>query len=63
MGDWGLAIVFGVMVAAFALGLTSVITGFLKPAEGVPAMQHRIEYGFFGAAGLVLTAVLAYALL
>ncbi|MCY7295332.1 hypothetical protein [Alteromonas sp. a30] len=63
MGDWGIAIVFGLMVAAFSLGLTSIITGFLKPSEGVAAIQHRVEYGFFGAAGLVVAAVLAYAIL
>lgn len=61
MGDWVLAVVFGFMLVAFVLGLSSIIMGFLAPANG-NAIKHRIEYGFFGAAGLVATALFAYIL-
>ena len=58
MADWINAIMFGVALIAFTLGLSSIVMGFLT-AEG---MQEKIEYGFFGVTGLVLCLLMAYAL-
>lgn len=64
MGEWGAALLFGLTLTAFVLGLSSLIMGFLPQsaeAEGSP-MRNKIEYGFFGAAGLVLCILFAYGL-
>lgn len=61
MGDWGLAVIFGFMLVALVLGLSSIIMGFLAPTDG-NVIKHRIEYGFFGVVGLVATALFVYIL-
>lgn len=63
MGNWIDAIVFGVALMAFALGLTSIIMAGVSPAEsGQAAMKQKVEYGFFGVTGLVLCVLFLYAL-
>ena len=62
MTDWINAIMFGVALFAFVLGLTSVIMGFMTSTEGGKGMQEKIEYGFFGVSGLVVCLMMGYAL-
>ncbi len=62
MNDWINAIMFGIALIAFVLGLSSVIMGFMTSPAGENGMQEKIEYGFFGVSGLVVCLVLGYAL-
>jgi hypothetical protein len=62
MTDWINAILFGVAVMAFALGLTSIIMSFMTTETGGKGMQEKIEYGFFGVSGLVVCLLMGYAL-
>lgn len=63
MGLWTEAVVFGVALLAFVLGLSSLIMGFLPDnSQGVTAIKNKVEYGFFGAAGLVVCALFVYAM-
>lgn len=63
MSNWSDAILFGFALVAFVLGLSSIIMGFLHtPVEGETPMQERVEYGFFGVAGLVLFILFGYGL-
>ncbi|UAA38694.1 hypothetical protein KIH87_18855 [Paraneptunicella aestuarii] len=61
MGDWGSAFLFGLMLVAFVLGLSSIIMSFFQPVSD-SAIKHRIEYGFFGVSGLIVTALMLYAI-
>lgn len=62
MTDWINAIVFGVALIAFTLGLSSIVTGFMTAETGAKGMQEKIEYGFFGVSGLVVCLLMGYAL-
>ena len=63
MGEWGEAFLFGLVVIAFVLGLSSIIMGFIhQPQATEDTMKGKIEFGFFGVAGLVVSAVLTYGL-
>jgi len=63
MSNWGDAILFGFALVAFVLGMSSIIMGFIhKPADAADLLQQRVEYGFFGVAGLVLFILFSYAL-
>ena len=62
MADWINAIMFGVALIAFTLGLSSIVMGFMTAKAGAEGMQEKIEYGFFGVTGLVLCMLMAYAL-
>lgn len=62
MTDWINAIMFGVGLIAFVLGLSSVIMGFMSSSDGNKGMQEKIEYGFFGVSGLVVCLLMGYAL-
>lgn len=63
MNEWISAIGFAVGLAAFVLGLTSIIMGFIGPDQtGAQAVKQKIEYGFFGVSGLVVCLLMAYAL-
>lgn len=62
MTDWINAILFGVAVLAFALGLSSIIMSFMTTETGGKAMQEKIEYGFFGVTGLIICLLMGYAL-
>lgn len=62
MGEWVTALVFGLFLVAFTLGLSSIIMAFL-PAKPEEAVRSQVEYGFFGVAGLVLSLVFIYALM
>lgn len=59
-------LLFMVLVAAFALGVGSIVYGsFFASAdseEADEAMTKKVEFGFFGVAGLIASAVLLYAL-
>ena len=62
MADWINAIMFGVALIAFTLGLSSIVMGFMTAKAGTEGMQEKIEYGFIGLTGLVLCLLMAYAL-
>lgn len=65
MGAWGEAIMFGVALLAFVLGLSSIIMGFLPQpatATGGSPLKEKIEYGFFGVSALVICLLLWLAL-
>lgn len=63
MNDWALAVAFGCMLAGFVLGLSNIIMGLLVSSDESSALQQRIEYTFFGIAGLIATGVFGYVLL
>ncbi|MFC3121236.1 hypothetical protein [Agaribacter flavus] len=52
----------GVLFLALILGLSCIVMSVISNKQGAAAMQERVEYGFFGVTGLVITAVMAYAL-
>lgn len=63
MSEWGEALVFGLTVLTFALGLSSIIMGLLPaPAGKTYGLKEKVEYGFFGVTGLVLGLLLSIAL-
>ena len=62
MTDWINAVLFGIAVMAFALGLTSIIMSFMTTETGNKGMQEKIEYGFFGVSGIVVCLLMGYAL-
>lgn len=62
MNEWVDAILFGVALIAFTLGLSSVIMGAMADNAKGNIMQERIEYGFFGVSGLVVCFLMGYAL-
>ena len=62
MAQWGEAFLFGVALLAFVLGVSSIIMGFLPQPEGAHGMKEKVEYGFFGAAGLVTCILLSLAI-
>lgn len=65
MGLWTDAIIFGLALFAFVLGLSSLIMGFLpQPAstDAIGVMKSKIEFGFFGVSGVVMSALFVYAI-
>ena len=62
MSNWHEPILFGFILITFALGISSIIMSFLAIPEGENVMQHKVEYGFFGASSFALFAVFVYAL-
>ncbi|MDG1121779.1 MAG: hypothetical protein P8J70_12915 [Glaciecola sp.] len=62
MSEWINAIVFGVAVLAFVLGVSSIVMAVISTKATESGMQEKVEYGFFGAAGLIVCALMGYAL-
>lgn len=62
MGEWGNAILFGVVLIAFVLGLSNIIMGFMSTKQGAEGLQEKIEYGFLGVSGLIVSVVLTFAM-
>ena len=62
MSEWVNAIVFGVGVLAFVLGIASIVMAVISTKATESGMQEKVEYGFFGVAGLVVFALMGYAL-
>ncbi|ALS97245.1 hypothetical protein [Lacimicrobium alkaliphilum] len=63
MGNWVEAILFGLALLAFVLGVSSIIMAMTyKPAAADVQMKSKVEYGFFGVSGLVLGLLFVYAL-
>ncbi|GAB5379952.1 MAG: hypothetical protein Alis3KO_14950 [Aliiglaciecola sp.] len=55
------AILFGLTVFSFVIGVSCVIMGFIpSPAGG---MREKVEYSFFGVTGLVIGLLLLIALM
>ncbi|QJR81600.1 hypothetical protein CA267_012890 [Alteromonas pelagimontana] len=59
MNEWISAIGFGIGLLAFVLGVTSIIMSFMTSEKG---MSEKVEYSFFGVAGIVICMVMGYAL-
>ena len=55
------AIIFAGAAIALILGLSCIVMGFLSTKSGAEALKERIEYGFMGVSGLVITLLLGYA--
>lgn len=63
MGIFTEAVVFGLTLVAFVLGLSSIIMGFLpQNAEMDVKVRSRVEYGFFGVTGIVFCLLGMYLL-
>ena len=62
MNEWVSALIFGVAVVAFVLGLSSIIMGMMVSSEGENPMAERIEYGYLGVSGLVFCLLMVYLL-
>ena len=62
MGNWIEALVFGCALVVFVLSLSSIIMGFLPQEDPDNVMKTRIEYGFFGASGMVVFFLFVYGL-
>lgn len=63
MGNWVEAILFGLALLAFVLGISSIIMAMTyKPVTVGAQMKSKVEYGFFGVTGLVLGLLFVYAL-
>jgi len=62
MAEWGEALVFGLFLIAFTLGMSNVIMAFMPVKQG-EALRSQVEHGFFGAAGLVLSLIFVYAMM
>lgn len=54
-------LLFGATLLALVLGLTCIVMAFLTGKTGAEAMRERIEYGFMGVSGLVVSSLLACA--
>ena len=64
MENWIQPIVFGAAVVFFVLGIASLIVSFMLPTNDPQThTQQKIEYRFFGIAGLIGFALMLYALL
>ena len=62
MGNWLEPFIFALALVTFVLGLSSIIMGLLPQAAAANTMKTKIEYSFFGVAGIVLCALFSYAL-
>ncbi|MDN4502770.1 hypothetical protein QX776_10160 [Alteromonadaceae bacterium BrNp21-10] len=62
MGNWLEAILFGAALVAFVLGFTSLIMGFIGNPVAEEAIKSKVEYGFFGVTGLIISMVMIYAM-
>lgn len=63
MGNWVEALLFGLALLAFVLGVSSIIMAMVyKPVAAEAGMKSKVEYGFFGVTGLVLGLLFVYAL-
>lgn len=62
MAAWGEPLIFGLFLLAFTYGLSNVILAFL-PTKDEQLVRTQVEYGFFGAAGLIVSLVFVYALM
>jgi hypothetical protein len=60
MGQWVEALVFGLTIAAFVIGLSCIIMGFMPQQES--GMKEKVEYGFFGVSSLVIGGLLSLAI-
>ncbi|HAU92390.1 hypothetical protein ACFOEW_07765 [Alteromonas oceani] len=60
MSDWIDAILFGVALVAFTLGMSSIVMGFMSGKEGSEALHERIEMGYLGVSGLVVSLLMLY---
>tara|TARA_R110000868_G_scaffold174251_3_gene410823 strand:+ start:173 stop:370 length:198 start_codon:yes stop_codon:yes gene_type:complete len=62
MGNWLEPLIFALALITFVLGVSSLIMSFLPQPVGAAVMKSKVEYSFFGIAGIVLCIVCTYAL-
>ena len=64
MTQWLEPIAYGAALVFFVLGFSSIVTSFMLPTTGEQVlMKEKVEYRFFGIAGLIGFAVMLYAIL
>lgn len=63
MNELLVSIGFFAAVMGFALGVASIVFAITHKVEKENQLKHRIEYGFFGVAGLLIALVLGTATL
>ncbi len=63
MSDWIDAILFAVALAAFTLGMSSIVMGFMTNKEGSEALHERIEMGYLGVSALVVCLLMVYVII
>ncbi|RUO80457.1 hypothetical protein CWI84_05190 [Idiomarina tyrosinivorans] len=58
------AFIFAVLVASGCLGLTSLLMFFFhkNPEDAEAQQRERVEYSFFGLAGIIIMLVAWYAI-
>lgn len=62
MGNWLDPLIFALALVTFVLGVSSLIMSFLPQPAGADVMKSKVEYSFFGVAGIVLCILCSYAL-
>lgn len=62
MANWLEPLIFALALITFVLGASSLIMSFLPQPAGAAVMKNKVEYSFFGIAGIVLCIVCSYAL-
>lgn len=62
MSNWLEPFIFALALITFVLGLSSIIMGLLPQPSPANRMKTKVEYSFFGVAGIVLCALCSYAL-
>lgn len=62
MSEWVAALIFGLFLVAFTVGISSLIMAFMPVKDG-NALRSQVEYGFFGVAGLILSLIFVYAMM
>ncbi|MFC4701700.1 hypothetical protein ACFO4O_16205 [Glaciecola siphonariae] len=53
---------FALLLIAFVLGISCIVMAIISDKSGQEALQERIEYGFMGVSGLVITLLMVYAI-
>lgn len=58
------AVLFAILVGAGVIGVSSLLMFVLhrNPVDADAEQQERVEYAFFGLAGIVIMALMWYAL-
>ena len=60
MGEWVDAILMGMLMLMFVLGLSTILMGVTASEKDGPVIQQRVEYGFMGVSALVICLLMLY---
>lgn len=63
MNEFFVSVGFFAAVMGLVLGVTSIVFAITQQVNKEDQLKHRIEYGFFGVAGLIVALVLGIATL